>query len=103
MAIHSISKAEWLAFGPDRNPMLDAIATEKAWFRDDAKNVIASLFVDHADKDWNFVVLGRDERGKFRWIAGDSSFETRELALEKLTAKMLEFEKSGETVFPQGD
>jgi 3',5'-cyclic AMP phosphodiesterase CpdA len=49
------------------------------------------------------VILGRDERGAFRWIEGDSSFEAEAVAKQKLTAAMHRIDQSGETVFPQGD
>ena len=29
-------------------------------------------------QDWKFVVLGPDENGKFRWMAGDTTIETKD-------------------------
>jgi hypothetical protein len=103
MAIKTLSKAQFDAFNPARGPMIGAIATEKAWFADDAGNVIGTVLLDRTDNDWNYVILGRDERGAFRWIQGDSSFETRDRAEQKLIEAMAKIEESGETVFPQGD
>ena len=103
MAIKSLTQSQFDAFNPQRAPGVEAIATEKSWFADDAGNVIGTILLDRSDNDWNYVILGRDESGAFRWIEGDSSFQTQELAQEKLIAAMTKLESSGEPVFPQGD
>lgn len=101
MGIERITKAEFIPLSPAKDPEVEQIATEMGWFADTKKNIIGAILLDHHDKDWNYVVLGRDEEGQFRWIAGDSSFATQEKAEGELTAAMSKFEESGETVFPQ--
>lgn len=101
MAIESIMKAEFVSFSPAKNPAVDQIATEMAWFADTEKNIIGTILFDKGDKDWNYVVLGRDEQREFRWIAGDSSFATQDKAEDELTTAMSKIEESGETIFPQ--
>ena len=103
MAIKTITKVQFDAFSPARTPMATAIATEKAWFTDDAGNIVGTVMFDQSDKDWNYVILGRDERGALRWIEGDSSFSSQDEAEQRLTAAMSKIEESGKTVFPQGD
>jgi len=101
MAIELITRAEFTALNPAKNPAVGQIATETAWFADSEKNIIGAILLDHHDNDLNYVVLGRDEEGQFRWIAGDSSFDSREKAEDELTAAMSKIEASGETIFPQ--
>ncbi len=103
MAIKRLTKAQFDSFNPARGPAIAAIATEKSWFSDDAGNVIGAVLLDHSDQDWNYVILGRDERGTFRWIEGDSSFKTQAEAEQKLNAAMSKLAESGEKTFPQGD
>ena len=101
MAIQSILKAEYIALNPTKNPAVDQFASEVAWFADSEKIVIGVILLDHHDKDWNYVVLGRDKEGEFRWIEGDTSLSTQEKAEDELRAAMSKIEASGETVFPQ--
>ncbi len=101
MAIEPITKAGFAALNPAKHPAVEQFATEKAWFADSEKNIIGAILLDHHDKDWNYVVLGRDEEGQFRWIAGHSSFATQEKAEDELTAAMSKIEESGETIFSQ--
>ncbi len=103
MAIKTITKQQFDAFGPARSPMVTSIATEKLWFSDDDANIIGTVMLDHSDKDWNYVILGRDENGDFRWIEGDSSFPSQEDGERELKAAMSKIEAAGDTVFPQGD
>ena len=103
MAIKRLTRKKFDLFNLARNPAVESIATESAWFADSAENVIGAILLDHADQDWNYVILGRDERGAFRWIEGESSFNTQVEAEEKLNAAMSKLEEAGQTMFAQGD
>jgi len=83
--------------------MATLMATEVEWYSDSAENVLGVIILDHTDRDWNYVVLGRDERGLFRWITGDCSFEKVEAARASLHLKMDECAAGSDAVFPQGD
>ncbi len=48
------------------------------------------------------MVLRPDENGEFRWIAGDTSIETKDEA-ETLIKRNWRRTAFGETVFPQDD
>jgi hypothetical protein len=103
MAIYEITSEKFEEFNPRRERNASMLMTEKSWFRDTAGNVIGVAFVDRVDKDWNWAILGRDERGEFRWIEGGVSLANQAQAETALKTKMLEIEKTGATEFPQGD
>ena len=63
-----------------RHPMAEVLAEELEWYADDQERVIAALFRDATDRDYCYVLLARDETGKFRSIGIDCSFPTLQLA-----------------------
>ena len=101
MTIEQISKNEFDGLQPARGQMASVLADEKAWYADSERRIIGTILFDKTDQDWNFVVLGPDESGKFRWIAGESSFATKDEAARRLTEKMEDIIASGEIMFPQ--
>jgi hypothetical protein len=103
MAIMQIEKSEFDKFKPARNPMLAAISVEECWYRDSAGNVIGVVIFDKTDRDWTWVALGRDERGNFRAIEVTSSIADKADAQTSLVTKLSEIERTGQSVFPQGD
>jgi hypothetical protein len=50
-------------------------------------------------QDWKFVVLGPDENGDFRWIAGDTTIETKDEAETLLIAELARITAFGEPYF----
>ncbi|HEV2294109.1 MAG TPA: hypothetical protein VGR35_09635 [Tepidisphaeraceae bacterium] len=101
MAIRAISRQEFNAKDPTREPLATMLADERGWFADDAGNIVGVVLFDKTDKDWAWVMLGRDPKGKFRAINTNVSLESQEDAQKDLMAKMAEVEKSGETTFEQ--
>lgn len=101
MAIKSITQSEFNAFKPSRSPIIAAITEEVEWFADDADTIIGAVIYDKIDSDWSYVILGRDERGSFRCIGGDTTIADRETATTQLRGAMSEVEASGQTVFRQ--
>jgi hypothetical protein len=47
--------------------------------------------------------LGRDERGRLRFVDGETSIANRDDARTELFAKMEKALATGDKVFPQGD
>jgi len=45
--------------------------------------------------------MGKDQKGKFRWIDGNVSLKSIYEARHQLKAKMMEIEKTGEKIFRQ--
>ena len=83
--------------------MANVVATEVEWYADAAENMLGAILLDHTDDDWNYVLLGRDERGLFRWIHGEVSFDSIDGARSALHLRIDEFARRGDIVFPQGD
>lgn len=75
--------------------MIEMIAPEQSWFGDGAGNIIGAVLWDRSDNDWNYVILGSDGIGSFRWIDGDSSFKTQGEAETAIIAAMSHIEKTG--------
>ena len=69
-----------------RHPVAELLAEEVEWYSDDGERVLATLFRDITDDDYCFLLLARDEVGRFRCIDVDCSFPTVQLAREKLKA-----------------
>jgi hypothetical protein len=65
-----------------------APVTEFAWFADDARKRIDTVFMDLADKDWNYVVMGPDAKESYRWVAGGGGLDSQEEAEKALIAVM---------------
>lgn len=58
----------------------EVVAREVEWLADRQRDYIATILFDITDKDWNVVVLARDENGVFRPIEVRSDFDDRERA-----------------------
>lgn len=101
LPIQSLLKCEFDAFRPARCPTTPFIAVEKEWFADRQRTILGALLLDRTDKDWAYIVLGRDEKCIFRWIDGDVSVKDRRQAREQLLATMQRILESGRKVFPQ--
>ena len=101
--IRPVSRTEFDRFDPARGPITELTAQEKEWYVDQAENILGIVFRDRADKDWCYIILGRDERRQFRGITAKINVKTQDEASELLMKKMVEIHDSGVTVFPQGN
>ena len=98
-----MSKARFSALTYARHPFAFLVAEEVEWFSDPDERVLGVLLRDRTDNDWNYVLLGRDERGLFRYIKGDGSIEGRTDARNALLKQLQEQSATGQYEFPQGD
>lgn len=78
------------------------MSREVEWYSDAQERVLGVVLFDLTDKDWAWIVLGRDERGLFRAIAVDASIASREDAHSALQVALAKHATSGK-VFPQHD
>lgn len=101
--IKTVSRERFRALTMSKHPMARVIATEVEWYSDNQENVIGSVLLDHTDQDWNTVILGRDERGLFRWIGGKVSLNTRTEATLNIQGDILKHCQTGQKIFSQGD
>jgi hypothetical protein len=63
--------------------------------------LLGVVVLSHIDKDYGYVVLGRDGRNRFRAIEAACSYQSIGKARVALQAAMREIAESGVTVFPQ--
>jgi hypothetical protein len=99
--IHKLNEKEFDAFKPLRGSLAALVGDEKEWYADRRGNVIGVLILDRIDKDWSYVVLGRDQHGKFRTIDAQVSFETQEDARDRLITELRRTSRTGKKTFRQ--
>lgn len=85
-----------------RSPAANDIGIELEFFSDKAETLIGVLIQDRFDRDFGFVMLGRDLKRRFRCIDTNHNM-TRTNARHALFASFRKHIATGETVFPQGD
>lgn len=85
-----------------RSPTANVVGIELEFFSDKTETLIGVLIKDRFDRDFGFVLLGRDLKNRFRCIEVDCSM-TKTNARHALFASFRKHISSGETVFPQGD
>ncbi|MNS03175.1 hypothetical protein D3C72_345040 [compost metagenome] len=89
MPVHPIEEARFNALaGYTRDPRLVAVVQEFAWFETDDGRVLGVQTWDRFDRDFGWIVLGQDERARFRAVDVDSSIASAEAAREALIASM---------------
>ncbi|RQR37094.1 hypothetical protein DIE23_06565 [Burkholderia sp. Bp9143] len=76
---------------------------ERNWYADTDERILGVVALDLTDNDFSYVVLGRDEIGRFRAIDMKVSLAREGRARSELKRKMAEYSKSGDSMFPQGD
>lgn len=101
LGLRSLTRDEFESFNPVRGPMAPLVGSEQEWYADARKNVLGILVLDRIDSDWSWVVLGRDQRGKFRAIDADVSVEDRDAARDALLERLLKRSRTGRRTFPQ--
>lgn len=85
-----------------RSPIADGIGEELEFFATKDENLIGVVIKDLSDRDFGFVILGRDEKGRFRGIDVNMSMPRTE-ARHGLLRSLKRHSDTGESVFPQGD
>lgn len=93
MAIRQISQEEFQNYNFENYTTF--VAKEKSWYADDGANIIATILLDNFDKDWSYVILGKDEDGKYRAIEVEVSIEEVNDAIKNLYSKMNEISIAG--------
>lgn len=110
--MHPISQTYFNSLCYVRDPLIRGIKPETEpftinkeveWYTDERKILIANIFIDKFDNDWNFVIFGRDTRKIFRGIYVGVSFNCLEDARKELEKKLTEFSQEGHEQYPQGD
>lgn len=85
-----------------RSPVANVVGEELEFFSNASETLIGVLIKDRFDRDFGFVVLGRDAKNRFRCIDVWASMAKTE-ARHALFASLRRHAENGLTVFPQGD
>lgn len=86
-----------------RSPFTWHLFKELEWWSTEDEILLAAITLDRIDDDYAYIVLGRDETGVFRGIAGETCFLTRDEARAVMLSKMKEISKDGALEYPQED
>ena len=86
-----------------RSPIAGFVTQELECFSDVAETVLGALALDNTDRDFGFVTLGRDEKGRFRCIDVGVDFEVKSNARIALFKSIKANSDSGLKMFAQGD
>jgi len=97
-----ISKERYGIYSFSKLPAADIYGEEKEWYADPLENILGAIILDKYEQDWLYVVLGRDEDGKFKCIDIQINFDTIGKARNKLIGKIEEYSTGGQSTFPQG-
>jgi hypothetical protein len=101
MKMVTLPHARYSALTYAVSPVAKIFAIEKEWYSDPDETVIGVLLLDRQDKDWSWLVLGRDVDGLFKAVETKNSVETCEIARNELRERMKDIVATGEHVFPQ--
>ena len=99
MGIREIDTCDAQLLVPHRDPLLQFFAVEKAWFASSDDELLGTVIYCRATKSWCYIVLGNDERGFYRWIAGEMDLGSQQEATERLHGQMEEILRTGQHVF----
>lgn len=100
----SINKRQFDAFCFCRHPMARTTANEKQWFIAYNRKILATVFEDTIDKDYGFIIMGRDSRKMFRALEVSKTFKVSEDHARKDLYKAIKKYKNDDQIsYPQGD
>ena len=66
------------------------------------ESFLGVVILDEIDRDWGFVILGRDEHFIYRAIKTEVSIESRDEARMELQMEMARLVGKPQRIFPQG-
>lgn len=101
--MHPLSQPRFEALLYRRVPWATNVAREVEWWRNADESLIATINLDFSDRDYAWIILGRDETGVFRAVYLDSSYLQIEDAREAMRLRMSELSSDHAQEFPQGD
>lgn len=86
-----------------RSPHVGDFTGELEWYADAPERVLGVVVHDHTDQDFGYVILGRDEAGRFRCIDLKVSMPNPGMARSRLKVALRKYSENGKAVFTQGD
>jgi hypothetical protein len=85
--INEISKAHFDSLVKTVKSAEHNVSEERAWFATSREGVIGTVIYDIGGKSWAYVVLVREEDGRFQWADGDFG-RSQEHAISQLKDAM---------------
>jgi ribosomal protein L30 len=102
--IRELSSRRFNALGGyARNPATVTFLEETEWYATGDERVVGMVVRDLTDDDWGWIILGRDERLRFRAIDVMSSLPSIESARSDLMERMELHNEEPDEAFHQGD
>ena len=65
MAVKDVSRAEFNRLLPLHSTLEHLIGKEVEWFSDKTGNILATIALGDSNRGWNYVILKRNQMGKF--------------------------------------
>jgi hypothetical protein len=81
------------------SPRMPGFHREVEWWASVNENVVGAVILDLVDKDWSWVILGRDQVGRFRAFDLGVSLRSQEESRSRLLDALLT--NADTKVFPQ--
>lgn len=101
--MREITENQFNAYCYARQPLVRTMSNEIKWYEAGNRKLLATLILDIADSDYNFVILARDSRKLFRAWKVSCSHPTIEDAEEKLASEFELLVNDGKDFYEQGD
>ena len=86
-----------------RQPFITLYVEELAWFEHDNERLLGALIRDRVDSDFSGIILGRDARGRYRFVNGTVNNETQFEGLKQLEQLFEKESKLPPSAHFQGD
>jgi hypothetical protein len=86
-----------------RRPEIVLYIEEIEWYATSDERLIGMLARDRIDNDFSWVILGRDERRRFRAIDLNSSLPTQDVARRQLFEKLKDQYEKPDEAYHKGD
>ncbi len=97
--IASIYKNKFISLEKGKKQEAELLFEEKQWFADSKMNIIGALILDRHDKEWAFVIFGKQTNGIFHLIEMKLSIKDRKTATAQIIDGMENIYLSGQLTF----
>ena len=98
--IKNISQEKMDRFLPQRPNIDRFIGAEVEWFSDEVGNIIGTIAEGTTNVNWGYVVLRRDDRGKYHFWDLETGIESCDAARIQMVHTMEAIRKSGQNHSP---
>lgn len=98
--IKNISQEEMAQFLPHRLNIDRFIGAEAEWFSDEVGNIIGTIAEGSTNIHWGYVVLRREENGKYRFWDLETRIESCDAARIQIVRAMEATQKDGQACSP---